>query len=45
MPEGESSPYEYQEIEDKVSVEYEKRRSQKSTLEVPSVVNLEFKNA
>jgi hypothetical protein len=32
---------EYQEIEDKVSAEYEKRRSQKGAFELPSVVNLE----
>lgn len=32
---------EYQEIEDKVSAEYEKRRSQKGSFELPSVVNLE----
>lgn len=32
---------EYQESEDKVSVEYEKRRNQKGSFELPSVVNLE----
>lgn len=32
---------EYQETEDKVSAEYEKRREQKGAFELPSVVNLE----
>lgn len=32
---------EYQVVEDKVSAEYEKRRSQKGAFELPSVVNLE----
>lgn len=31
----------YQEVEDNVSAEYEKRRSQKGAFELPSVVNLE----